>query len=66
MGQKLLAETVAVITPIGQYGPGVGKRQFNQGVCGFVNRDLASSQDKAERTSMIVASDVDLARKGAA
>ncbi|KXV35833.1 hypothetical protein AD940_01445 [Gluconobacter thailandicus] len=66
MDQKVLAETVAVITPISQHGPGVWSRKFQQGIYGFIVRDLPAGEDKAKRTSLIVASGVDFARKAAA
>ncbi|MEJ5155082.1 hypothetical protein WH240_07765 [Gluconobacter wancherniae] len=61
-----MAETVVVITPIGQYGPGVWSWKFQQGIYGFIVRDLPADEDKAKRTSLIVASGVDFARKAAA
>ncbi|MEJ5118722.1 hypothetical protein WH158_15035 [Gluconobacter cerinus] len=66
MDQQVLAETVAVITPIGQHGPGVWSRKFQQGSYGFIVRDLPAGEDKAKRTSLIVASGVDFARKATA
>ncbi|KXV45181.1 hypothetical protein AD943_00155 [Gluconobacter roseus] len=60
MDQNLLTETVAVIAPVGQHGlgVGVGNPQHHQGFRGFVIRDPASGKDKAERTSLIVISDM--------
>ncbi|GBR05677.1 hypothetical protein AOE01nite_35350 [Acetobacter oeni] len=66
MDQQILTETVAIITPIGQKGSGVWNRQSHQGLYGFVIRDLPSGQDKAGRTSLIVTSGMDFARKAAA
>ena len=66
MDQKVLAETVAVITPISQPGPGVWSRKFQQGIYGFIVRDLPAGEDKAKRASLIVTSGMDFARKAAA
>ncbi|BCI65406.1 hypothetical protein AAJCM20276_25120 [Acetobacter aceti] len=66
MDQKVLAETVAVIAPISQHSPGVRSRKCHQGIDGFIVRDLPAGEDKAKRTSLIVASGVDFARKAAA
>ena len=66
MDQQILPEAVAVISPIGEYGPGVRDRQLHQCVCGFVVRDLPTGKDKTERASLLVTSGMDLARKAAA
>ncbi|MFT8803455.1 MAG: hypothetical protein ABF812_15955 [Gluconobacter cerinus] len=66
MDQQVLAEAVTVIAPISQHGFGVWSRRVQQGIYGFIVRHLPTGEDKAERTSLIVASGVDFARKAAA
>nr|WP_228125394.1 MULTISPECIES: hypothetical protein [Gluconobacter] len=54
------------MAPISQHGFEVWNRQLHQSIYGFVVRNLTAGQDKAERASLIVTSDMDFARKAAA
>ena len=60
MDQQILAKAVTVIAPISQHGPGVRSRKCHQSIDGFIVRDLPAGENKAMRTSLIVASGVDL------
>lgn len=64
--QQALAEAVAIISLVCQQRFGCGDRDLHQRLSSGVIGGLTTSQDEAERQSLIVAAGMDFARKAAA
>jgi hypothetical protein len=64
--KQSFANGLAVISLVGRHQARLGDGYFQQRFEGVVIGDLAAGQEKAERASLTVCSDVDFARKAAA
>ena len=64
--QQAGADVVAVIALVGQHQLGLGDRQGDQVIDGFVVGGFAAGEDEAKRASLTVCAGVDFARKAAA
>lgn len=66
MDQQLLADSVAIVTLVGEEQFGLANRNGQQSGNSTVIRSLPTGQDKAKRTSLTVRAGVDFCRKTAA
>lgn len=66
MHQQGLANMVAVVAFVRQKSLGLGEWQGHKIINGAIVRGLPTGHDKAKRSSLIVTSGVDFARKAAA
>lgn len=64
--QQIFANSIAVISFVGEQSLGLGGRDRHQGINGSIVGGFSAGQDEAERASLIVTAGVDLARKAAA